>query len=141
MMDNDLKRSILLDHYQNPRNHALVDAKGYKLIHKSSSSCIDDLTIQVAMEGDIVKDIRFDGVGCTISVASTSIFSELLINKSREEALYIIDQYLKMLKEESYDETVLEEANAFETLSAQANRIKCGLIGVEAMREMIADET
>ena len=92
------------------------------------------------MEGDIVKDIRFDGVGCTISVASTSIFSELLINKNREEALYIIDQYLKMLKEESYDETVLEEANAFETLSAQANRIKCGLIGVEAMREMIADE-
>lgn len=140
MMDNDLKRSILLDHYQNPRNHGLASSNTYKLIHKASSSCIDDLKVQVAMENGIVKDIRFDGVGCTISVASTSIFSELLINKTKEEALYIIDQYLKMLKEEPYDEEVLEEAMAFETLSAQANRIKCGLIGVEAMREMIADE-
>lgn len=136
-MENDIKRAILLDHYQSPRNKGLSDGKGYKLIHQASESCIDDLTIQVAMKDGIVSDVRFDGIGCTISVASTSILSELIIGKSKNDALYIIDQYYKMINEEEYDEDVLEEACAFDTLSKQANRIKCGLIGVAAMKEMI----
>ena len=63
--------------------------------------------------------------------------SDLIKGKSKEEAKSIINEYKKMLNEESYDENVLEEANAFDTLYKQANRIKCGTIGIKAMEELI----
>ncbi|MBR4121783.1 MAG: iron-sulfur cluster assembly scaffold protein, partial [Erysipelotrichaceae bacterium] len=79
------------------------------------------------------------GVGCTISTASTSIFSDLIKGKTREEALEMIERYYKLLRGEEDDYEELEEAQAFDTLYAQPNRIKCGLIGVEAMEELIKE--
>lgn len=138
-MDAELKRAILLDHYDKPHNHGLYEDIRYKGLNTASDSCIDDLTVQCLFEGDLVKDVRFDGVGCTISTASTSIISDLIKGKTREEALHIIEEYYKMIREEDYDEDLLEEANAFDTLSKQANRIKCGLIGVKAMEKLIRE--
>lgn len=137
MMDEQFKREILLDHYQNPHNKGLVDDERYHMIHNASDSCIDDIKVQMLIEDNIIKDVRFDGVGCTICFASTSIMSDLIKGKSKEEAKSIIGEYKKMLNEESYDEDVLEEANAFDTLYKQANRIKCGTIGIKAMEELI----
>ena len=137
MMNDDLKRSILLDHYQNPRNKGLIDDERYHKEHNASESCIDDITVQVLIEDNIVKDVRFDGIGCTICFASTSIVSELVIGKTKEEALHIINEYYNMVDEKEYDSDLLEEANAFDTLSKQANRIKCGTIGVHAIENMI----
>ena len=137
MLDDDLKRTILLDHYQNPRNKGLVDDERYHLVHNASDSCIDDIKVQMLMEDGIIRDVRFDGVGCTICYASTSIMSELIMGKTKEEALHIIDEYYRMIDEKEYDEDLLEEANAFNTRSKQANRIKCGTIGIHAMEELI----
>ncbi len=137
MMDDGFKRIILLDHYSHARNRGLLDDKSYCLVHNASDSCIDDIKVQIKIEGDTVEDVRFDGVGCTISTASTSIMSELIKGKTREEALEIIDNYYRMLNEEEYDEELLEEANAFDTLYRQPNRIKCGTIGIRAMEEII----
>ena len=139
MFDNDLKRTILLEHYQNPRNRGLIDDERYHLVHNASESCIDDIKVQMLVEDDRIKDVRFDGVGCTICFASTSIMSELIKGKSREEALNIINNYYNMIDEKEYDEDLLEEANAFDTLSKQANRIKCGTIGIHAMEDLIKD--
>ncbi|MBQ6367702.1 MAG: SUF system NifU family Fe-S cluster assembly protein [Erysipelotrichaceae bacterium] len=139
MMDTELKRAILIDHYQKPHNHGLVEDARYAMKHQASSSCIDDIKVQLDIEGDIVKDVRFDGVGCTISTASTSIFSDLIKGKTREEALEMIERYYKLLRGEEDDYEELEEAQAFDTLYAQPNRIKCGLIGVEAMEELIKE--
>ena len=139
MMEENLKRSILLDHYQNPRNKGLVDDERYHLVHNASDSCIDDIKVQMLIENGIIKDVRFDGVGCTICFASTSIISELIIGKNKEEAMHIINEYFKMIDEKPYDSDLLEEANAFDTLYKQANRIKCGTIGVRAMEELIKD--
>ncbi|MDO4500180.1 MAG: SUF system NifU family Fe-S cluster assembly protein [Erysipelotrichaceae bacterium] len=136
-MDEDLKRSILLDHYQNPRNKGLIDDDRYQMIHNASESCIDDIKVQMLIEDNTVKDVRFDGVGCTICFASTSIISEMIIGKSVEEAKHIIDQYYNMVGEKEYDAELLEEANAFDTLYKQANRIKCGTIGIHAMEDLI----
>ncbi|MBR3228352.1 MAG: SUF system NifU family Fe-S cluster assembly protein [Erysipelotrichaceae bacterium] len=137
MFDDDLKRTILLDHYQNPRNKGLVDDERYHLVHNASDSCIDDIKVQMLMEDGVIRDVRFDGVGCTICYASTSIMSELIMGKTKDEALHIISEYYKMIDEKDYDEDLLEEANAFNTLSKQANRIKCGTIGIHAMEELI----
>ena len=137
MMDDFLKREILLDHYTNPHNKGLVDDERYHLIHNASDSCIDDIKVQMLVEDGIIKDVRFDGVGCTICFASTSIMSELIKGKTLTEAKSIIGEYMNMIEEKPYDSDVLEEANAFDTLYKQANRIKCGTIGIKAMEELI----
>ena len=136
-MDENFKRAIIMEHYTKPKNRGLVNNDKYLEVHNASESCIDDLKIQMLIEDNIIKDICFDGVACTISTASTSIISDLIKGKTREEALRIIENYYAMLNEEAYDEELLEEANAFETLYKQANRIKCGLIGINAMKEII----
>lgn len=139
MMDQTLKREIIMDHYQTPRNKKTITDESYKSKHMAADSCIDDITVYVKGDGHKIVDVAFDGVGCTISTASTSIMSELIKGKSYDEALAIIQEYEDMLDEKEYDEDKLEEANAFDTLSKQANRINCGLIGVKGFKEVIEE--
>ena len=124
-IDPMLMRQIIMDHYDYPRNKELTKDNGYMSRHMASDSCIDD--------------IRFDGVACTISTASTSIMSELLKGKTTQEAKEIIDNYFKMIDQKEYDEDVLDEAIAFQNVGKQANRINCATIGWKAMREMIKE--
>ena len=139
MMDESLKRAIIMDHYTKPHNKVLKDDESYKVIHMASDSCIDDITVQVKVENDVVKDVRFDGVGCTIAFSSTSIMTDLVKNKKVDDALHIIDEYYNMIDEKQYDEDLLEEANAFDTLYKQANRIKCGTIGIKAINSLLRE--
>ena len=138
--DQNMMRELLLDHYQNPHNHGLIDDSKYISKHMASASCIDDITIQLNEEDGIIKDIRFDGVACTISTASTSMMSDLLIGKSISEAKRIIDEYNKMINHQEYDFDLLEEANAFKNVYKQANRIKCATIGWDAMSDLINEK-
>ena len=124
-IDPMLMRQIIMDHYDYPRNKKLTDKDDYMSRHMASDSCIDD--------------IRFDGVACTISTASTSIMSELLKGKTTQEAKEIMDNYFKMIDQKEYDEDVLDEAIAFQNVGKQANRINCATIGWKAMREMIKE--
>lgn len=138
--DPSIKREIILDHYENPRNKGLVEDNRYKQINMNSESCIDDFTIQVLVEDNTVKDFRFDGVGCTISTASISILSELVIGESVEKAKQIIKEYDNMIKEMPYDEIMLQEAVVFKDVSKQANRIKCAMIGFSALSSLLGGD-
>lgn len=137
MMDKEFKREILMDHYTRPTNKRTVEDNKYKLIHNASDSCIDDVKVQMNVEDGIIKDVCFDGVGCTISTASTDIMCSLVKGKSISEARKYLDNYYNMINEKEYDEDLLEEANAFDTLYQQANRIKCGTIGINAIRDLL----
>ena len=137
MMDREYKRIILLDHYNNPNNKKPVDDKRYRSVHNASESCIDDLTVYMWAEDGVIKDLVFSGIGCTISTASTDIMCDLLKGKSFIEAKKILNNYENMVSEKPFDEDMLEEANAFDTLYQQANRIKCGTIGIHAIEELI----
>lgn len=127
--DPQLMREIIMDHYQNPRNRGLIDDETYKKVNMNSDTCIDNLNIQVKFDGDIIEDIRYDGEACAICTSSTSIMSEQLIGKTKEEAKKIIENYLNMIYERDYDEEMLEEAIAFKNTHKQANRIKCATLG------------
>ncbi len=135
--DPILKREIIMDHYTHPRNKKLSDDPRYLKVNMNSESCIDDLDIQVFVEDNIIQDFRFDGVGCTISTASTSILGELIIHKTIDEALEIIKNYEQMLQEEPFDEDLLEEAVVFKDVSKQANRIKCATIGYHGLKTLL----
>lgn len=139
MKDPMILRQIIMDHYEYPRNHELTHDESYLTRHMASDSCIDDIHVETKIENRQIKDIRFDGVACTIATASTSIMSELLMNKSIDEAKNIIENYHAMIDGNEYDEELLEEAVALHTVGKQANRIKCATIGWKAMEEMIAE--
>jgi nitrogen fixation protein NifU and related proteins len=137
MMDNEIKREIMLDHYSNPNNKKAINDDRYKSVHNASESCIDDITVYMLAENGVIVDCKFDGVACTISTSSTDIMCDLVIGKSFAEARKIINEYYKMIDEKPFDEDTLEEANCFDTLYKQANRIKCGTIGIHAIEELI----
>ncbi len=141
MMDREFKRIILLDHYNNPNNKKTVEDERYRSVHNASESCIDDLTVYMFAQDGIIKDLVFSGIGCTISTASTDIMCDLLKGKSFEQAREILKNYENMVSEKPFDEDILEEANAFDTLYQQANRIKCGTIGIHAIEELIDEYT
>ena len=137
--DPMILRELIMDHYQYPHNHELVEDESYASVHMASDSCIDDITVQSKISGGKIDDVRFDGVACTISTASTSIMTDLLKGRSVSEAKEIIDNYFRMIDAKEYDPDVLEEAVAMKNVYKQANRIKCATIGWKAMAEMIEE--
>lgn len=136
-LDPALMRQIIMSHYEKPRNKRTVTDPRYLTIHMNSASCIDDIHIYLLIEEDTVKDCAWDGIGCTISSASTSVMSELLIDKTLSDALYIIKQYELMLDEKPFDEEVLDEAIVFINTSKQPSRLKCALIGWHGAKHLI----
>ncbi len=133
----ELKKEIILDHYKNPRNKKLTKDESYLSHHENSASCIDDIEVQAKIDNGIVKDVCFDGVACSISTASTSIMCEMMPGKSIAEAEHFIEQYHNMLFEKPYDAELLGELIAFDELHMQANRIKCGYIGMLALTKIL----
>ena len=137
----NMMREIILDHYSNPRNKITPKDEGYLNIHSSSINCIDDIDVYLKLDANNkVLDAKWNGTACAISTASTDIVCDLLIGKSKEDALYLFEQYHKMIHEEEYDASVLEEALAFMNTSKQAARIHCATIGWDAFKEIIEGE-
>lgn len=140
MLDPRLSREIIMDNYQYPHNKTLVEDEHYAHKHMASDSCIDDITVQAKVKDGVVEDVRFDGQACTISTASTSIMARLLEGKTVEEAEKIIEAYFNMIYEKDFDEDLLEDAVAFQTVGQQANRINCATIGWKAIRDILEGE-
>lgn len=137
--DPQLLREIIMDHYDHPRNRGLIEDETYKKVNMNSDTCIDDLDIQVKFDGDKIADVRYDGEACAICTSSTSIMSELVIGKTKEEAKRIIENYMNMIYERDYDEDLLEEAIAFKNTHKQANRIKCATLGWNGLVKLIEE--
>ena len=137
--DPAVLRELIMDHYQYPHNHKLLRAADYLSAHMASDSCIDDITVEAKIEDGVIKDVRFDGVACTISTASTSMMTDLLIGRTVDEAIEVIDNYFSMIEGKEYDADLLEEAVAMKNVWKQANRIKCATIGWNAMKKMILE--
>lgn len=136
-MDNDLKRELILDNFKNPNNKGLVNDNKYKEGVSASSTCIDNFTIQVKVEDDIIKDIRFDGEACAIATSSLSISINKLIGKTKEEALDLINNYINMIEKKDYDKSKLDELIIYEDISKQPSRVKCATLGILGIKKLI----
>ena len=139
-MTNEMMRSIIMDHSSHPTNKHLPTKEGYEKVHMHSDNCIDDLDIYLFIENGIVLDACFEGVACTISLSSTDIMCDLMKGKTKEKALYMIEQYHHMIHEEPFDEEILEEAIVFINTSKQAARIRCATIGWNAAEKILKEE-
>ena len=127
-MNPDLKRTIILENYQNPRNKGLIYDNTYLRVNMNNESCIDEINLMVKIENNIIKDIRFDGEACAICTSATSIMINTLIGKSIDEVKKIYENYENMIAEKPYDEEILEDSICYSDISKQPNRKKCALL-------------
>ena len=140
LMTSAMMRQIIMDHDSNSQNKHQPQKEGYEKMHMHSDNCIDDLDIFLLVKDGKIIDACFDGVACTISTSSTDIMCDLLKDKDIEEGKNIIEQFQRMIREEKFDEGVLEEAIVFINTSKQAARIRCATIGWNAATEILKDK-
>jgi nitrogen fixation NifU-like protein len=137
MQLDNLYQEVILDHYKNPQNKKLsptFDAQ----VHHINPSCGDEITLNVTLEGDLIKGITWDGVGCSISQASVSILTDLLVGKTIEESRGISESFMHLMQSkgtEKGDEKILEDAVALAGVSQYPARIKCALLGWMAFKD------
>ena len=136
-MDENLKREIILDNYQNPENKELINDDSYLKVNQASESCIDNLDFMMKIENNTIVDIRYDGEACAISTSASSIMSRALIGKSVDEAKKILINYKNMIEDREYDEELLGELNVYDNINKQPNRIKCALLPEVAIDRML----
>jgi nitrogen fixation NifU-like protein len=137
MQLDNLYQEVILDHYKNPQNKKLnqvFDAQ----VHHINPSCGDEITLNVTLDGQTVKIVSWDGVGCSISQASVSILTDLLIGKDLTQAQVIADSFMHLMQSkgtEKGDENLLEDAVALAGVSQYPARIKCALLGWMAFKD------
>ena len=136
-MDSNLRRSIILDNYNNPNNRQRHDNDDYIKTNSRNISCIDNIDVYVKIENNIIKDITYEGEACAISISSSSIISNLLKDKTLDQAKEIINNYYNMIEEKEYNKELLEEANVFDEIYKQPSRKMCATLIVRGIEDII----
>ena len=134
---DSLYQEVILDHYRSPHHKGLSENKDIQ-VHHNNPSCGDEVTLNLSMKGDVVTDLTWDGVGCSISMASTSVMSDLLVGKGYKDAMNILDNFVELMQSKGQsvgDESILEDAVAFAGVSKFPARIKCALLGWMAFKD------
>jgi nitrogen fixation NifU-like protein len=137
MQLDNLYQEVILDHYKNPQ-HKKLSAEYDAQVHHINPSCGDEITLNVTLDGGLVKAVTWDGVGCSISQASTSILTDLLIGKTLAQAEEISDSFMHLMQSkgtETGNAELLEDAVALAGVSQYPARIKCALLGWMAFKD------
>ena len=135
-MDSNLRREIIIDNYQNPVNRKKIADDSFIIASTISDSCIDNITLYVKFNGDVIEDIYFDGEACAITTSATSIMIKKLIGKTIDDAKILMDNYYNMIDEKEYDEELLGELNAYSEIYMQPNRKKCAIFPFETLKKV-----
>ena len=106
----------------------------------NNESCIDEVDVMAKLENGKIIDIRFDGEACAICTSSTSVMIDTLIGKTVSEAEKIIKNFYNMIEENDYDDSLLEQANAYCDISKQPNRKKCALLGWWGIEKILEEK-
>ncbi len=139
-MSDDLYQEIILDHYRHPHRKGLRDPYDAE-VHHVNPTCGDEVTMRVRIEDGVVADVSWDGAGCSISQASESVMTDLVVGRTVEQALATADEFLALMQgkgEVVPDEEVLEDAVAFAGVARYPARIKCALLGWMAWKDATA---
>src|SRR6201995_2645195 len=135
-------QDVILDHYKHPQHRGLREPFGAEVYHKNPV-CGDDVTLRVALsdDGETVSDISYDGQGCSISQAATSVLTQQVIGQSVPEALDTVAAFTEMVSSRGTgegDEEILGDGIAFAGVSKYPARVKCALLGWMAFKDALA---
>lgn len=137
MIDPELKKEIIMEHYLNPINRSIIEDDRYIKVNSNSESCIDNLDLYILFEDNVIKDIHFEGEACAISTSATSIMIKLLVNKTISEVKELINNYYSMINGEEHNEDLLEEACCYDEIYKQENRKGCATIPWKGIEKAI----
>ena len=98
----------------------------------------DDITLKLKVVDDVIEDASFIGDGCAISQASADIMADMVIGRSKEEALRLAEMFIRMIKGSVTNEEIdeLEEAGALKDISHMPARVKCAVLGWHTLQEI-----
>jgi len=132
---DQLYRSVIMDHYKNPRNKGSIESDAVT-IDMNNPTCGDRIHLTLKVTDGIVEDAKYDGEGCSISMSSASMMTQLIKGKKIEEALELADIFSKMMMGEDYsDKYDLEDVEALQGVSQFPARIKCATLAWKAMEK------
>ena len=144
-MDNldEVYNELIMEHSMNSYNKKKMENADFSEVGHNPN-CGDEITLDLKLDGDVIKDMTFEGHGCAISQASTSIMIDTLKGKSVKEAMDIIETFIHMIKKEIKDEKELEkleDAIAFKNISNMPARVKCALLAWHTLEDMLQKNT
>ncbi|MQW75082.1 SUF system NifU family Fe-S cluster assembly protein [Nocardioides sp. dk4132] len=144
---DSLYQEIILDHYKNPHHKGLREPFGAE-VHHVNPTCGDEITLRVHLadgaEGAVVQDVSYDSVGCSISQASASVLTDLVIGRPVAEAMTVHESFLTLMQGKGTvepDEDVLEDGIAFAGVAKFPARVKCALLSWMAFKDATARVT
>ena len=124
-----------MDHYKNPRNKGALEGEAVT-IDMNNPTCGDRIHLTLKVTDGVVEDARFEGEGCSISMSSASMMTQLIKGKKVDEALELADIFSKMMMGEEYsDKYDLEDVEALQGVSQFPARIKCATLAWKAMEK------
>ena len=138
-------QDVILDHYKHPHHRGLRDPFEAE-VHHVNPTCGDEVTLRVALsdDGEQVTDVSYDGQGCSISQAATSVLCDLVIGQTVGDALKTVQAFSEMVSSRGADpgdEDVLGDGIAFAGVSKYPARVKCALLGWFAFKTAVAEAT
>ena len=144
MQLESMYQEIILDHYRNPHHKGLREPYEAE-VHHVNPTCGDEVTLRVHLDGDgedqVIADVSYDSLGCSISQASASVMTDLVVDKPVTDGLSVGEEFLERMQSRGQldpDEDVLEDAIAFAGVSRYPARVKCALLGWMAFRDAVA---
>ncbi len=139
MKVEDLYQEIILDHYRTKHHSGLRQPYDAEVRHVNPT-CGDEVLLRVRLDGDTVTDVSYEAIGCSISQASTSVMSDLVIGNDIAYDLDLYEEFLTMMQSKGQiepDEERLEDGIAFAGVAKFPARVKCALIGWSAFRDAV----
>ncbi|MGI8699570.1 MAG: Fe-S cluster assembly sulfur transfer protein SufU [Mycobacteriales bacterium] len=140
MSVESMYQEIILDHYRHPHHKGLREPYDAEVRH-TNPTCGDEVTLRVRLDGDAVADVSYDSEGCSISQASASVLTDLVIGRSVEDAMATAEEFLALMQSRGQrepDEDVLEDAVAFAGVARYPARVKCALLSWMAWKDATA---
>ena len=132
-------QEIILDHYRAPHRSGLrepFDAESFQI----NPTCGDEITLRVALAGETVSDVSYETLGCSISQASASVLTDLVVGKSVQDSLTVLAAFQEMAQGRGQvqpDEDVLGDCVAFAGVAKYPARVKCALLGWMAFKDAL----
>ena len=139
MKVEDLYQEIILDHYRAKHHSGLREPYAAE-VHHVNPSCGDEVTLRVQLADGQVSDVSYDGAGCSISQASTSVMTDLVIGRDVQHGLDLHEEFLTLMQGKGQvepDEDRLEDGIAFAGVARFPARVKCALLGWSAFKDAV----
>jgi nitrogen fixation protein NifU and related proteins len=133
-----LYQQLILEHYRKPRNRGDLPEATVAIVMRNPS-CGDEIQLQLQIEDDAISQVRFTGEGCSISLASVSMMTNLLKWASLDEAMGLAERFTRLMHgdEEAARDRSLKDLRALQGVSRFPVRIKCALLGFDALQEAV----